>query len=253
MDENIQGVSRTEIVLPAEDDFFTQEAYKALRTNLQFCGANVKVIAFTSCNENEGKSSVSLNVAKSFADLKKNVLFIDADMRKSVLAGRNTKLQNVHSGLSELLTGMASLKDCVLATQYPSLYLLLAGQYPPNPVELLNGGPFQKLVQLAKNNFDYVIIDTPPLGEVIDAAVIATQCDGTVLVVSEGRAHARQAKDVIDQLEKSNCKVLGAVRNKVPKRAGGKYYSKYWYGYGYGYGNDKRKSSKGRSKSKAGK
>ena len=91
--------------LPGEDDFFTQEAFKVLRTNLQFCGQDKQVIAVTSCNENEGKTTVSLQLARSLSELGKRVLVIDADMRKSVMAGRNTNAKRA-IGLSEVLTGM---------------------------------------------------------------------------------------------------------------------------------------------------
>ena len=98
--------------LPGDNDFFTEEAYKVLRTNLQFCGQDVRVIAVTSCNENDGKTTVALHIAKSFAELDKRVLLIDADMRKSVMAGRNTNAK-MHSGLSEVLTGMCPISQCL--------------------------------------------------------------------------------------------------------------------------------------------
>ena len=102
--------------LPGEKDFFTQEAFKVLRTNLQFCGQDVQVISITSCDENEGKTTVSLQLARSLAELGKNVLIIDADMRKSVMAGRNTDAKDI-VGLSEVLTGMVKLKDAIYSTQ----------------------------------------------------------------------------------------------------------------------------------------
>lgn len=206
-------MEQVRLQLPGADDFFTQEAYKALRTNLQFCGQDVKVIAFTSCGENEGKTTVSLHTAKSLAELGKNVLLIDADMRKSVMAGRNTNVRNV-AGLSQVLTGMKGVSECLYGTQYPQLQIMFAGKYPPNPVELLNGKHFEKLIEEARKVYDYVIVDTPPLGMVIDAAVIAPCCDGTVLVLSSGKVRYSQAQEVIAQLEKSGSKILGVVRNK---------------------------------------
>ena len=102
--------------LPGNSDFFTQEAYKVLRTNIQFCGQEVKMVAFTSCSENEGKTTVTLHIAKSFAELGKQVLVIDADLRKSVMAGRNTDAKNP-KGLSEVLIGLENLENCVFHTQ----------------------------------------------------------------------------------------------------------------------------------------
>lgn len=248
------------INLPGMDDFFTKEAYKVLRTNLQFCGQDVHAIAITSCIENEGKTVVSMQIAKSFSELGKRVLVVDADMRKSVMAGRNTDVRNC-SGLSEVLTGLKPLNECVYATQFDNLHILFAGKYPPNPVELLNGKYFAALMEALRKAYDYIIIDTPPLGRVIDAAVIATKCDGTVLVLGDGRVHSKQAQEVLAQLRKSECRVLGAVRNKTRKKREGYYYrsrrygyygkSRYGYGaYGYGYGQQPshHKHKKGKNK-----
>ncbi|MDO4622425.1 MAG: CpsD/CapB family tyrosine-protein kinase [Eubacteriales bacterium] len=219
--------------LTGENDFFTQEAYKVLRTNLQFCGQDIKVIALTSCNENEGKTTVSLGLGKCLAELDKKVLVIDGDMRKSVIVGRNTDSQKV-VGLSELLSGQESINDCIYKTQYPNLHLLFAGKYPPNPTELLNGRTFSVLIEALRKHYDYILIDTPPLGQVIDAAVIATQCDGSVLVIGSSRIHRTQAMDVVEQLKKSGSKVLGVIRNNAKK--GGRGYYRYGYGKKYGYG-----------------
>lgn len=209
--------------MPGENDFFTQEAYKVLRTNLQFCGQEIQVIAITSCNEGEGKTTVALHLAQSLAELGKHVLFIDADMRKSVLAGRNTNAKDI-VGLSELLTGMIMLEDALYETQYPTLQLIFAGKYPPNPVELLNEKYFSSLLSEARKAYQYVIIDTPPLGRVIDAAVIAPNCDGTIFVVGNA-THYRQACGVVAQLKKSGSKILGVVRNNTKRKDGTYYYS----------------------------
>lgn len=206
------------LTLQGTDDYFTQEAYKTLRSNLQFCGKDIRVIMLTSYEANEGKTTVSIHLAKSFADLDKKVLMIDADMRKSVLAGRNTDMQNV-KGLSEVLTGFSTLENALYKTQYPNLSILFAGKYPPNPVELLSSNHFADLIASIKNSteFDYIIIDTPPLGMVIDAAVVAQVCDGTVLVMSDNARYG-QVKSLVEQLKKSDSKILGVVRNRVSNR-----------------------------------
>lgn len=226
-------MNTTILKLDGTDDFFTQEAYKTLRTNLQFCGADVRVIALTSCNENEGKSTISMNLGKSLAELGKQVLVIDADMRKSVMAGRNTNAKKP-VGLSEILTGMVSIGDGIYSTQYENLHMIFAGKYPPNPVELLNGKYFAALLKECRKVYDYVIIDTPPLGMVIDAAVIAPLCDGTAIIMAENRVRSKQALELMAQLKKTDCKILGVIRNQV---GGGKsgYYkknSKYYSAYG---------------------
>lgn len=205
--------------LPGENDFFTEEAYKVLRTNIQFCGQDIKVIAITSCNENEGKSTISLHIAKSFAELDKRVLLIDTDMRKSVIAGRNTSVKSP-CGLSEVLTGLRPISECIYPVVNSKMHLLFAGQYPPNPVELLSGKYFATLISECRKVYDYIIIDTPPLGQVIDAAVVAEKCDGAIMVIGDSKVHYRIAQDVVEQLDKSGCRVLGVVRNnrKQPSR-----------------------------------
>lgn len=224
-------MEETILKIPGKNDFFTQEAYKVLRTNLQFCGNDIRVIALTSCNENEGKSTVTLSLGKSLSELNKRVLVVDADMRKSIMAGRNTTAKNT-VGLSELLTGQKALGDCVYATQYEYLNIIFAGKYPPNPVELLSSEHFSTLLSELKTYYDYILIDTPPLGRVIDAAVIAPHCDGTILVIDGENVRRVQAQEVVDQLKKAGSKLLGVVRNSTKKKSGNGYYGKNKYGYG---------------------
>lgn len=204
----------TVLNLSAYDNFYTQEAYKTLRTNLLFCGRDVQIIAVTSHWENEGKTTVALNLAKSLTELGKRVLVIDADMRKSVMAGRHTKAKNP-AGLSEILTGIVKLSDGLYATQYENLHMIFSGKYPPNPVELLGGKYFPMLLEETRKVYDYVIVDTPPLGQVIDAAVLAPFCDGTLLVMESHLIRQKYAKSLINQLNKSGSKILGVVRNNI--------------------------------------
>lgn len=206
------------------DDYFYEEAMKVLRTNILFCGRDVKVIAMTSCDMGEGKTTTTLNTGRTLAELGKRVLVIDSDMRKSVMAGRNADVKNV-KGLSEVLSGQEKLSSCIYSTQYENLHLLFAGQYPPNPVELLNGECFEKLIDAVKNVYDYILVDTPPLGMVIDAAVIAAKCDSAIVVIGSDKIKRVQAQDVVAQLKKSGCNVLGVILNNAEnkKRA---YYGK---------------------------
>lgn len=210
-------MENTVLNLSAYDNFYTQEAYKALRTNLMFCGRDVQIIAVTSHWENEGKTTVVLNLARSLAELGKRVLVIDADMRKSVMAGRHTKAKNP-AGLSEILTGLVKLSDGLYSTQYENLHIIFSGKYPPNPVELLGGKYFPMLLEETRKVYDYVLVDTPPLGQVIDAAVLAPACDGTLLVMECHSIRQKHAKTLISQLEKSGSKILGVVRNNIGDR-----------------------------------
>lgn len=216
-------MKRTILKLVGAEDSAIQEAYKVLRTNLQFCGTGIQVLAVTSCAAQEGKTTVVLNLAKNLAQLGKRVLVLDADLRHSVLACQNTTAGNAQ-GLSEVLNGMVNLGDCIYCTQYAGLELLFAGNPPPNPVELLSGPHFAAILTECRKYYDYVLVDTPPLGEVIDAAVIAPHGDGTLLVMLDGKVRCRTAQQVVAQLKKSGGKILGVVQNHLPRtdRAAGK-------------------------------
>lgn len=224
-------------------DFHTKEAYKILRSNVEFCGADVKVIAVTSCTPHEGKTSVAMELARSFAEAGNRALLIDADMRKSVLVSRY-KTGAVKYGLSHCLIGKYKYTDAMCQTSIPRLYMIFSGPVSPNPSELLGSERFGDLLNVMRTAFDYVIIDTPPLGSVIDAAVVAKYCDGTILVVENNAISYRFVQRVKEQLEKSGSRILGVVLNKVNFNGKGaygyygKYYGKY-YGQYYGkYGYD---------------
>lgn len=204
-----------------------EEAYKTLRTNLQFCGKDVKSIAITSCEPNEGKTTVSLNLAKSLAESGKHVLYVDADLRKSVVISRCRVNQAVR-GLSHYLSGQSAFADVLYATNIRNLHMIFAGPVPPNPSELLASSGFSTAINKLKSVYDYIIIDAPPLGSVIDAAVIANECDGSILVIAANNISRRFAKKVADQLKMANCPILGVILNKVNMKDSsyGKYYGK---------------------------
>ena len=153
-------------------DSSMDEAYKALRTNIQFCGADKKVIAFTSCTPNEGKSNVTFHLAASLAESGKSVLLIDADLRKSVLMGR-VQVEEEVKGLTHYLSKQAKLQDVICATNLPKFHIIFSGVVPPNPAELLGSRQFKDMIRVVRDVYDYIIIDTPPLGRVIDCAVVA--------------------------------------------------------------------------------
>ena len=244
-------------------DYSAREAFKFLRTNFLFCGNEYKTILITSSVKSEGKSTISIELAKSLAVADKKVLLIDADLRKSVYASQYTTNTQEVIGLSEYLSGQAEYSQIYYSTQFENLSLIFAGAVPPNPVELLGSQMFNDLIKEKRAEYDYVIIDAAPLGAVIDAAAIAAFCDGAIMVIAANEIRTRLAQDVKEQLEKSNCKVLGAVLNRVPMKAGSyydAYYKKYYgrskngakYGYGhfgvYGYGEDEKESKKKKKK-----
>lgn len=210
-----------------EKDYRANEAYKTLRTNIEFSGEDNKVIVFTSCTPGEGKSTVSLSLAASLAETGKKVLFIDADLRKSVLAQRH-KL--AVKGLSHFLSGQADINGIIYKNQKTDLFVMFAGVIPPNPAELLGQSRFESLLNISRKLYDYVIVDTPPLGSVIDSAIIARRCDAAVLVIAANTISHKFAATVKGQLEKSDCPIIGVVLNKVDTKQNGylKYYGQYY-------------------------
>lgn len=194
------------------DRYEIREAFRTLRTNILFSGSDIKIIAITSSTQNEGKSFVSLELAKSLAEAGKKVLFMDADLRKSVFAEKHVEEKDL-IGLSHQLSGQAEADEVVYATQYENFNVVFSGPYPPNPVELLGSKRFAEMLEYYRSVFDYIIIDTPPLGLVIDAAVIAAQCDGVVINVAANHVSFRMVQGIKAQLERSGCHIIGTVLN----------------------------------------
>lgn len=213
-------------------NYFYEEAMKTLRTNVQFSGKNNKVILLTSGHGNEGKSDISFNLAVELGKAGKKVLLIDADIRKSVYKERYN-IQEETKGLSQYLSGQVEqIDEVVCKTNYENVYMILAGPYAPNPTEMLGDELFGQLLKAAKQVFQYVIIDTPPLGIVVDAAVIGQYCDGAIIVVEKDATSYRLCQKVKTQLEKSGCKILGAVLNKAATKGVSYYDKKYAGKYG---------------------
>ncbi len=226
------------------------EAMKLLRTNLQFCGKDKKVILLTSTLADEGKSTISMNLCRSLAQLGSRVLLIDADMRKSVIAENMILDGSDFPGLSSLLSAHSGLEDVLLETDVEGFHMILAGKVPPNPAELLSNNRMTKLVEICRNEYDYVVIDCPPINLVVDAAIVAPRCDGIVMVVASNTVPYRLAQSALAQMEATNTPILGVVLNMVDQRSD-KYYYRKGYGYykKYGYydkdkGTDRKKSKK---------
>lgn len=211
-------------------DYAYEEAIKTLRTNIQFCGNSIRVIMMTSSVPNEGKSSITFALARSLAQTGKRVLLIDADIRKSVLVSRYQLEKDVY-GLSQFLSGQKKLEEVLYSTNVEFLDVIFSGPFSPNPAELLEEDLFTNLVERSKAEYDYVIIDTPPITNVIDAAIVAKVCDGAALVIESGAISYHIAQRVKLQLEKTGCRILGVVLNKVGGENSG-YYSKYYGSYG---------------------
>ena len=221
--------------LPEVKDYRLTEGLNQLKTNLAFCGKDIKVITITSSVQNEGKSSVAFDLSKTMAEGGKKILLVDADLRKSVLAAKY-HIQGIDKGLSHYLTGQAEIEDIIYETETEGFYLSVAGPLSPDPTSLLDSDQFQKFIDKVREDYDYVIIDAPPLGVVIDAVIIGKYCDGAVLVIEQGVIKRKVVQDVIKQLKRGEVRILGAVLNKVDERIGA--YGAYDYKYSYSYYGD---------------
>lgn len=222
-----------------------KEVYRTLRTNIEFTGVENRVIAVTSCLPGDGKTSVSFQLACAFAENEKKTLFVDADLRKSVFVQRY-EIKGNPKGLSHYLSGQEVLSKLIYKTNKEALYVMPVGSFPSNPTELFSKQRFAQLMEEAKKVFDYVIVDTPPLGSVIDAAVIAKMCDASILTVASNSCSRTAVKNVIAQLRNANPNFLGIVLNKVDMakssyytRKSGVYYYKEGGSYASYYGKEK--------------
>ena len=228
-----------------------EEYYNSIRTNIQFSGRNLKVIALTSAQPGEGKSTTATNLAISFAKAGFRTLLIDADTRNSVMSG-TFKSNERYQGLTSFLSGNAELSDVICDTSIDNLMILPAGQVPPNPTSLIQNDNFKSMIETVRGLYDYVIIDTPPLGLVIDAAILAHYSDASLLVVKAGADKRRTVTKLKEQLEQSGSVFLGVILNKYDIHLD-KYGSYGSYG-GYGsygnYGKSDEKSKNGRGKRK---
>ena len=215
------------------------EAYRVIRTGIQFAqaGKELQTIALTSCTPNEGKSTTIANLAVVLTQAGKSVLLIDCDMRNPTVH-KNFNLSN-KLGLSSCISMGTALSDAVQKTSIEGLYALTGGVIPPNPSELLGSEQMKNLLQRAKEQYDYVLIDTPPVMPVTDALIVSRFVDGMILVIASAEVKVEMARDVKNQLVNAGANILGVVLNKVRSEHHG-----YGYGYYYYYGNDGEKHKK---------
>lgn len=216
---------RINLVRTMKDDYGYNESIKTLRTNIQFCGSNIKTVMMTSSMPDEGKSDISMALAQSLAQIGKKTLILDADIRKSILVARY-QLDHEVNGLSQYLSGQKTLEEVLYNTSIENLDIIFSGPYSPNPAELLEEDLFEKLLEAAKAYYDYIIVDTPPMANLIDGAIVARHCDGAVIVIESGAISYRLEQKVKGQIEKSGCRILGVVLNKVDLSED-KYYGRY--------------------------
>ena len=190
-----------------------EEHYNALRTNIQLSGDNLKVLAISSVKPGEGKSTTSTNIAWAFARAGYKTLLVDADIRNSVMSGVFKSREKI-TGLTDFLAGTADLSHGLCDTNVENLFVVQAGSISPNPTALLQSENFSTMIDTLRKYFDYIIVDTAPIGIVIDAAIITQKCDASVLVTAAGEANRKDVQKAKGQLEQTNKPFLGVVLNK---------------------------------------
>lgn len=208
------------------------EAYRTLRTNIQFSSFDnkVKTIVITSSGPGEGKTTTSSNLAIATAQAGSRTILLDCDLR-------NPKLHKVFElsnqiGLSDMLIGETNFYEAVHKSEIDNLYVLPSGTRPPNPAELLASEKMKRFLESLKETYDYIIIDTPPIIMVTDAQILSQYADGCLLVVASAEADKNAAVKAKELLEKVDAKILGVVLNKLDTKRKG-YYG-YYYNYYYG-------------------
>lgn len=193
------------------------EPMNTLCTNLSYAGADTKTILITSRYEQEGKSFVAMNLLRSMSRLQKKVVLLDADMRCSMLDERygleyDGKTKN---GLAQYLAGMCSMNDIIYTTNIPDAYMVPVGREVLNSLQLLHSPEMPQLMTYLRDNFDLILVDTPPAGIIVDAVALARYCDSSIIVVSYKRGKRRDIVDLQNKIVKTGCNVLGVVMNNV--------------------------------------
>ena len=227
---------KKEIITSTDPKSPVSEVFRTLRTNLQYLNKKngAQTILLTSTLQGEGKSFVAANLAVTFAQARKKTIIVDTDMRKP----RQHKLFNsdMYPGLSNYLAGInisrgshkINLKECIYKTKITNLYILPAGNIPPNPSELLQSEKLGQLVKILKNEYDVVIFDGAPCLLVTDASLVSRLVDATVLVISQGKTKADDLREVKNRIRRVGGRVAGVVLNRI-KISGKRYGEKYYY------------------------
>lgn len=223
------------------------EAYRLIRTNIEFSNIDkdIKTILVTSSQQNEGKSTSISNLATTFASLEnKKVLIIDCDLRNPSVH----KMFGVSNliGLTDVLTGQKDIDKCIEKTKVKNLDILKAGKIPPNPSEMLLSKKMRNFMEVIKEYYDYIFIDSPPVGIVTDASILAQYADGTILLVAANEADIEAVKVAKERLEGVNANILGAILNKFEANEN----SYGYYNYYYGSTSEKKKQKRGLFKRK---
>ncbi len=225
-------MNKLEVTRFKELDYACSEAVNTLCTNLTFMGSGKKKIMLTSCVAHEGKSFISMNLMRTFAQLGHKVLLIDADLRRSQIAVQyRLRYLLGGEGLTHYLAGKNSLDEVVYETDIPGAYMVPAGYLVSNSLALLSSGRFGQMLAELEDRFEYILVDAPPVGTIIDAAEIAKHCDGTVFVVKYNAISRKELQAAKQQIMRAGCEIMGVVLNDVEfdSLISKKYYNKAYY------------------------
>jgi len=218
------------------------EAYRGVRTNIQFANVdkNIKTILLTSSKQGEGKTTTVSNIAITMADLGKKTVIIDCDLRRPRLH-KAFGMTNI-GGVTDILLNSDSYKGYLKRTGIENLEIITAGQIPSNPSEMLSSRSMARLIEQIRGDYDYVLIDAPPVAAVTDAVILSSMADGTLLVCHSGSVEVELAKSAKQSLEKAGANIMGVVLNKMNIEKRGSYYA-YYYNY---YADDAESEGKGK-------
>ena len=204
------------------------EQYREIRTNIEYSNVdqNTKTILVTSSDKNEGKTTTVSNLAVSFANLNKKILLIDCDLRNPSIH-KMFRLNNIY-GLTDILAKDRAVDKCIQETELGNLYVLTSGAIPPNPAEILSSEKMKNLIEDLKNIYDYIFIDTPPIGLVTDAGALSSFIDGVVLVVKSESIEKKYLEETKKKLDAVDARILGAILNSYKsEQKDYNYYSYY--------------------------
>lgn len=241
--KHLNDIDSRKRILNDETDFDTVETYKSIRTNIMFSMPKTdegKVIVITSSAPGEGKTTTSINLALTFAQMGASVLLVDCDLRKSRIH-RYLDLER-GDGVTNVLCGFSDFDKAVQRNIRENLDCLTSGDIPPNPAELLESPEFGRLLSEMKKKYDYIFIDTPPTTVVTDAMIVMRSCSGVAVVIRQDMTSYDLLDITMDNVAKAGAKMLGFIvldadeRSKKYYGKKGYYKKKYNYGYGYGYG-----------------
>ena len=214
-------------------DYACKEAINTLCTNLTFVGNDKRIIMITSSQAHEGKSFLTMNILRTLAQLGKKVVLVDADLRRSQISAKyGVRIQEgTGYGTVHYLAGMCSLNDAIYETNIPGAYMIPVGREVSNSLALLSTPRLKNMLKELKGKFDFVLVDTPPVGVIIDAAEIAKSCEGTIFAVRYNTISRKELAEAKKQIERTGCEILGAVLNDVDLDtiSSKKYYNKTYY------------------------